>query len=131
LAYGCSKDDFAKYMTLVIQVLKWQKFIFDKWKVDYSNLAVALEAKERNYKNILQGLKGVFTIRLFNKYSKNEENSIPEVHCYDLKSGEVDELLTLLEGIKFKYVSVDTKSIKAIKESNSREIYQARKKLEK
>jgi hypothetical protein len=37
----------------------------------------------------------------------------------------------LLEGIKFKYISVDTKSIKAVKEGNNREIYQARKKLEK
>ena len=39
--------------------------------------------------------------------------------------------LTLLEDIVFQYISVDTKSIKAIKESNSRGIYQARKKLEK
>jgi hypothetical protein len=37
----------------------------------------------------------------------------------------------LLEGIKFKYISVDPKSIKAVKEGNNREIYQARKKLEK
>ncbi len=39
--------------------------------------------------------------------------------------------LILLEDIVFQYISVDTKSIKAIKESNSRGIYQARKKLEK
>jgi len=37
----------------------------------------------------------------------------------------------LLEGIVFNYISVDTKSIKAIKEGNYHEIYQARKKLEK
>jgi len=37
----------------------------------------------------------------------------------------------LLEEIYFKYISVDTKSIKAIKEGNNREIYQAKKKLEK
>jgi len=37
----------------------------------------------------------------------------------------------LLEGIKFKYISVDIKSIKAVKEGNYHEIYQARKKLEK
>ena len=40
-------------------------------------------------------------------------------------------LLTLLEDIYFKSISVDTKSIKAIKEGNPRETYQARKKLEK
>ncbi|MGE4412439.1 MAG: hypothetical protein AB7E45_01920 [Candidatus Caldatribacteriota bacterium] len=40
----------------------------------------------------------------------------------------------MLEDIYFKYISVDpkdTKSIKAIKEGNNREIYQAMKKLEK
>ena len=36
-----------------------------------------------------------------------------------------------LEDIKFKYISVDPKSIKAVKEGNFRELYQARKKLEK
>ena len=39
--------------------------------------------------------------------------------------------LTLLEDIVFQYISVDTKSIKAIKEGNYREICQAKKKLEK
>jgi len=37
----------------------------------------------------------------------------------------------LLEGIKFKYISVDTKSIKAVKEGNYHKIYQAKKRLEK
>ena len=54
-----------------------------------------------------------------------------EIYCDNLKRDEIKELLTLLEGIKFKYISVGTKSIKAIKESNYRELYQARKKLEK
>jgi len=76
-------------------------------------------------------IKGVFTIRLFNKYIKDEDNSILEVYCDNLKRDEIRDLLTLLEGIKFKYTSVDTKSIKAVKEGNNREIYQARKKLEK
>jgi len=76
-------------------------------------------------------LKGVFTIKLFNKYIKDEDNSILEVYCDNLKRDEIKELLTLLEDIYFKYISVDTKSIKAIKEGNNREIYQARKKLEK
>jgi len=40
-------------------------------------------------------------------------------------------LLTLLEDIYFKYISVDTKSIKAVKEGHFRDIYQAMKKLEK
>ena len=40
-------------------------------------------------------------------------------------------LLTLPEDIYFKYISVDTKSIKAVKESYFRKIYQAKKKLEK
>jgi len=76
-------------------------------------------------------IKEVFTIRLFNKYIKDEDNSILEVYCDNLKRDEIKELLTLLEGINFKYISVDTKSIKAVKEDNNREIYQARKKLEK
>lgn len=76
-------------------------------------------------------IKGVFTIRLFNKYIKDEDNSILEVYCDNLKRDEIKELLKLLEGIKFKYMSVDTKSIKAVKEGHFREIYQARKKLEK
>ena len=54
-----------------------------------------------------------------------------EVYCYDLKRGEVDELIILLEEIKFKLIFVDENSIKAVKEGNYREIYQARKKLEK
>ncbi len=76
-------------------------------------------------------IKGVFTTRLFNKYIKDEDNSILEVYCDNLKRDEIKELLALLEGLIFKYISVDTKSIKAIKEGNNREIYQARKKLEK
>jgi len=40
-------------------------------------------------------------------------------------------LLTLPEEIYFKYISVDTKSIKAVKEGYFRKIYQAKKKLEK
>ena len=74
-----------------------------------------------------------FTIKLFNKYSKNEDNSILEVYCDNLKRDEIKELLTLLEDIYFKYISVDTdtKSIKAAKEGNHRKIYQAKKKLEK
>jgi len=54
-----------------------------------------------------------------------------EVYCSDLKSGEVDELIMLLGEKKFKLVYVDKNSIKAGKEGNNREIYQARKKLEK
>jgi len=76
-------------------------------------------------------IKGVFTTRLFNKYIKDEDNSILEVYCDNFKRDEIKELLALLEGLIFKYISVDTKSIKAIKEGNNREIYQARKKLEK
>jgi len=54
-----------------------------------------------------------------------------EVYCYALKKGEVDELIIMLEEKKFKLVYVDKNSIKAIKEGNHRELYQARKKLEK
>ena len=54
-----------------------------------------------------------------------------EVYCYALKKGEVDELIILLEGNKFRLVFVDKNSIKAVKENNYREVYQARKKLEK
>jgi len=54
-----------------------------------------------------------------------------EVYCYNVKRDEIKELLALLEGIGFKYISVDTKSIKAVKEGNYREVYQAKKKLEK
>ena len=54
-----------------------------------------------------------------------------EVYCYALKKGEVDELIIMLEEKNFKLVSVDKNSIKAVKEGNSREVYQARKKLEK
>ena len=72
-----------------------------------------------------------FTIRLFNKYSENEDGLILEVYCYDLKSGEVDELIIMLEEKNFKLVFVDRNSIKAVKESNYWEVYQDRKKLEK
>ena len=48
-----------------------------------------------------------------------------------LKKSEVDELIILLEEIKFKLNFVDKNSIKAVKEGNYREIYRARKKLEK
>ena len=54
-----------------------------------------------------------------------------EVYCDNVKRDEIKELLALLEGIGFKYISVDTKSIKAVKEGNNHKIYQARKKLEK
>jgi len=54
-----------------------------------------------------------------------------EVYCDNLKRDEIKEMLTLLEDIYFKHISVDTKSIKAVKEGNNREIYQARKRLEK
>ena len=39
-----------------------------------------------------------------------------EVYCYDLKRGEVDELIILLEEIKFKLIFVEKNSIKAVKE---------------
>jgi len=54
-----------------------------------------------------------------------------EVYCYALKKGEVDELIIMLEEKNFKLVFVDRNSIKAAKEGNYREVYQARKKLEK
>ena len=54
-----------------------------------------------------------------------------EVYCYALKKGEVDELIIMLEEKNFKLVFVDKNSIKAVKEGNYREIYQAKKKLEK
>ena len=54
-----------------------------------------------------------------------------EVYCYALKKGEVDELVIILEERNFKLVFVDRNSIKAVKEGNYREVYQARKKLEK
>ena len=54
-----------------------------------------------------------------------------EVYCYALKKGEVDELIIMLEEKNFKLVSVDKNSIKAVKEGNYREVYQAKKKLEK
>jgi len=54
-----------------------------------------------------------------------------EVYCYALKKGEVDELVIILEERNFKLVFVDRNSIKADKEGNYREVYQARKKLEK
>ena len=43
-----------------------------------------------------------FTIRLFNKYIKDEDNSILEVYCDSLKRDEIKELLKLLEEIKYK-----------------------------
>jgi len=79
----------------------------------------------------LKGLRRFFIIKLFNKYIKDKDNSILEIYCDNLKRDEIKELLKLLEGIKFKYISVDAKSIKAVKEGHFREIYQARKKLEK
>ncbi|PKP57764.1 hypothetical protein CVT91_09890 [Candidatus Atribacteria bacterium HGW-Atribacteria-1] len=54
-----------------------------------------------------------------------------EVYCYVLKKGEVDELIIMLEEKNFKLVYADKNSIKAVKEGNYREVYQARKKLEK
>jgi len=54
-----------------------------------------------------------------------------EVYCYALKKGEVDELIIMLEEKNFKLVFVDKNSIKAVKEGNYREVYQARKQLEK
>lgn len=54
-----------------------------------------------------------------------------EIYCDNIKRDEIKELLTLLEKLLFKYISADTKSIKAVKEGNYREIYQARIKLEK
>ena len=83
------------------------------------------------FKRILKGLRGFFIIKLFNKYIKDEDNSILEIYCDNIKRDEIKELLALLEGLIFKYISVDTKSVKAIKEGNNREIYQAQKKLEK
>ncbi len=50
---------------------------------------------------------------------------------FALKKGEVDELIILLEEIKFKFIFIDKNGIKAIKEGNRREVYWARKKLEK
>lgn len=54
-----------------------------------------------------------------------------EVYCYALKKGEVDNLIKMLEEKNFKLVFVDRNSIKAVKEGNYREVYQARKQLEK
>ncbi|MBA7495884.1 hypothetical protein ES702_06480 [subsurface metagenome] len=85
----------------------------------------------RTNKNILKGLRGFFIIKLFNKYIKDEDNSVLEVYFDNLKRDEIKELLALLESVKFKYISVDTKTIKAVKEGHFREIYQAQKKLEK
>ena len=64
------------------------------------------------FKRIIQGLRRVFIIKLFYKQIKDEDNSILEVYCDNLKRDEIKELLALLEGIKFKYISVDAKSIK-------------------
>jgi len=76
-------------------------------------------------------IKEGFYYKIINKYSENEDGLILEVYCYDLKSGEVDELIIMLEEKNFKLVFVDRKSIKAVKEGNYREVYQARKQLEK
>ena len=54
-----------------------------------------------------------------------------EVYCDNVKRDEIKELLALLQKLLFKYISVDTKSIKAVKEGHFRDIYQARKRLEK
>ena len=54
-----------------------------------------------------------------------------EVYCRALKKGEVNELIIMLEEIKFKIIFVDKNSIKAAKEGNHREVYRTRKKLEK
>ncbi len=54
-----------------------------------------------------------------------------EVYCDNVKRDEIKEMLALLQKLLFKYISVDTKSIKAVKEGHFREIYQAQKKLEK
>ena len=59
------------------------------------------------------------------------KNSKLEVYCYTLKKGEVDELIIMLGEKNFKLGFVDKNSIKAIKEGNHREVYQAKKKLEK
>ena len=48
-----------------------------------------------------------------------------------LKKSEVDELIIMLEEKKFKLIFVGENSIKAVKGGNYRELYQARKKLEK
>ena len=69
--------------------------------------------------------------RFFNKYSESEDDPVLEVYCCNLKSGEVDELIILLEEFNFKFIFVDKNSIKAVKEDNYRKVYQARKKLEK
>ena len=74
---------------------------------------------------------GFLIIKLFNKYIKDEDNSILEVYCDNLKRDEVYELLILLEENKFRLVFVDKNSIKAVKEGYFRKIYQAKKKLEK
>jgi len=92
--------------------------------------------EKRNNKNIFKRLKRSFLLKkLFNKYIKDGDNSILEVYCDNVNRDEIKGLLALLEKITFKYISVDVdvdaKSIKAIKEANNREIYQARKKLEK
>jgi len=88
--------------------------------------------KKRETIKIYYKIKGgFFIIKLFNRYIKNEDNSILEVYCDNVNRDEIKGLLALLEKITFKYISVDSKSIKAVKVANNREIYQARKKLEK
>ena len=70
-----------------------------------------------------------FTIRLFNKYIKDEDNSILKVYCDNLKRDEIKESLALLENMYFKLIFVGENSIKAVKEANYRKVYQTRKKL--
>ncbi len=48
-----------------------------------------------------------------------------------LKKGEVDERKILVKEFKFKFISVDKNSIKAVKEGNYLKVYRAREKLEK
>ncbi len=50
---------------------------------------------------------------------------MPDVYCYASKKGEVDGLTIMLEEKIFKLVFVDKNSIKAVKEGNYREVYQA------
>jgi len=64
-------------------------------------------------------------------YIKDEDNSILEIYCDNLKRDEIKELLALPERLLFKHISVDTKNIRAVKEGHFRETYQAMKKLEK
>ena len=66
-----------------------------------------------------------------NIFFENKEGAKLEVYCYALKKDKIDKLIIMLKEKNFKLLSVDVKSIKAIKEAHFREIYQARKELEK